>query len=238
MELGHLPLGAALVARLVGTLVPIPQDFHCVVVVLDHHEAGVCVGAVETVRVVLWRLFLPGVKCHGKAVLGLDLPVVKHPLEREVLEAEGSICIEEDDELVVLDVLGQGRGFDPGRVAVFEVVGADELVVVAVDQRVDVVAEDAAGHMVELAPVEDAVVEVCRRLQGAGFQIQNQNVPAHPAVVLCLLGQLQRRQVEVLVNEGEGGFVGGDLEGLVELTDDVDDANGSTVVGHGPVGSS
>lgn len=107
VELWHLPLGAALVAGVVGALVPVFEDLHRVGVVLDNHEASVGVGAVEAIRVELRRRGVPGIQGHGETVFWLDLPVVEHPFERKMLEAEGSVCVKEDDELVVANVLGE-----------------------------------------------------------------------------------------------------------------------------------
>lgn len=198
MELGHLPLGAALVARVLGALVPVLQDLHRVAVFLDYHESGVGVGAVEAVGVVLGCFGVPGVEGHGEAVLGLDLPVVEHPLEREVLKAEGSVGIKENNELVVFNVLCEGGGFDPGGVAIFEFVRADKFVVIAVYDGVDVVTEDTARDVIQLAPVEDTVVEVFGRLERARLQIENQDVLAQVLRVSRFRGQGQRGEVEVV----------------------------------------
>lgn len=114
---------------------------------------------------------------------------------------------------------------------------ADEFVVVAVDQRVDVVAEDAARDVVEFAPVKEAVVEGLGRLQRAGLEVENQDVVAHGLLVARVSRQGERGQVEVLADEGEAGLGGGDLERLVELADDVVDAElGSAFAGDGPAG--
>jgi hypothetical protein len=168
-----LPLRAVCVPDVVWAFVPRLENGHCLVVVLDDHEPGVGVRAVESVRVVLGRLRVPGVFGHGDGVLGLDVPVVQHPLDRDVQKAEGGVGVEEDDELVLLDVVGQRRGLDPRRVAVLEVGRLDELVVVAVDDRVRIVVEDAAGYVIDVAPVILALLEVGRRLQRARLEIQH-----------------------------------------------------------------
>lgn len=221
MELGHLPLGAALVTRVIGALVPVLQYLHRVTVVLDDHKASVGVGAVEAIGVVIGSLGVPGIQGHGEAVFGFDLPVVEHPLERKMLETEGSVGIEKYDELVVFDVLGERRGLNPGSMAVLEFVRVDEFVVVAMDQRVDVVAEDTAGNMVELAPVVDTAVEILGRLERARFQIQDQNILAQLLLVARLRGQRKRGQIEIIGDEGEVWLVGRDRKWLVQLMDDV-----------------
>jgi hypothetical protein len=96
----------------------------------------------------------------------------------DVQEAEGGVGVEEDDELVVLDVVGERRGLDPRGVAVFEVGRVDKLVVVAVDQRVRVVVEDAARDVVDVAPVVLAAFKVCRRLKRARLEVKYQHVAA------------------------------------------------------------
>jgi regulator of protease activity HflC (stomatin/prohibitin superfamily) len=90
--------------------------------------------------------------------------VVEHPFDRNVEEAESSIGIEEDNKLVVVDVVCERRGFDPGSVSVFEFAGLYKLVVVAVDERVRVVVENATRNVVDVAPVVFASVVCLRRL--------------------------------------------------------------------------
>lgn len=175
VELGLLPVGAARVACVVWTLVPRLKNLHSLGVVLHDHKAGVGVGAVEAVGVVVGLVDRPGVQGHCDAVRRLDLPVVQHPLHGQVHEAEGGVCVEEDDELVVADVLGQGRGLDPGRVAILELVGADKLVGVAVHLGVCVVAEDTARDVVNLGPVILAVLVLLGRLERARLEIEDQH---------------------------------------------------------------
>jgi hypothetical protein len=217
-----LPLGTVCVPNIVGAFVPRLEDGHCVVVVLDNHEARVGVRAVEAVRIVLRRLRVPGVFGHGNGVLGLDVPVVQHPLDRDVQEAEGSVGVEEYDELVLLDVVRQRRRLDPRCVAVFEVGRLDELVVVAVDDSVRVVVENAARHVVDVAPVILALLEVGGRLQRARLEVQHQDLAAQRLLVARV-----RRQLEVaaigLANEGLGR---GGLQGRIESADDVVDGRG------------
>jgi hypothetical protein len=90
-----------------------------------------------------------------------------------VEEAEGGVGVEEDNELVLLDVVRQRRGLDPCRMAVLEVLGVDEFVVVAMYLGICIVVKDAARDVVDVAPVVVAVVEVLRRLKVACLQVQN-----------------------------------------------------------------
>jgi hypothetical protein len=230
VELGLLPLGAVCIANIVGTLVPSLEDGHGVLVVLDNHETGVGVGAVETVRVVLGLSGIPGVLCHDKRVLRLDVPVVQHPLDGEMDEAEGSVGIEEDNEFVVFDVVGQGRGLDPGGVAVLELGGMDELVVVAVGHGVGVVAEDAARDVLEVAPVELALFKDGSRGERAGFEVEDEDVAAHVLGVAGVGGQGDFCAVG-LADEGLGGR---DLDGVVQHADDIAEGGGFGVA-DGPV---
>jgi hypothetical protein len=217
-----LPLRAVCVPDVVWAFVPRLENGHCLVVVLDDHESGVGVRAVEAVRVVLGRLRVPGVFGHGDGVLGLDVPVVQHPLDGDVQEAEGGVGVEEDDELVLFDVVGQRRGLDPRRVAVLEVGRLDELVVVAVDDRVRVVVEDAAGYVVNIAPVVLALLEVGRRLQRARLEIQHQDLAAQRLLVARV-----RRQLEVAaVGLADEGLSRRGLQGRIEGADDFVDGRG------------
>lgn len=233
VEFGALPLGAALVAHVVGAFVPGFEDILGVCVVLDNHEARVGQGAVEAIRVALGVHGIPGVEGHGDAVLGLDVPVVEQPLQREVHEAEGGVGIEEDDEFVVVDVVGEGGGLDPGGVAVFELGGLDKLVVVAVGQGIGIVVEDAAGDVVELLPVELALFKVLCGGQRAGFQVEDQDVLAELLLVARLGGQEQLGEVVALVDVGEGRLGRSDGQGRVEERDDVGDGGRLDCVGAG-----
>ena len=203
VEARLLPFRAVCVARVVGAFVPRLEDGHGLLVVLYNHEAGVCVCAVEAVRVVLGLLLAPGVFCHDEGMMRLDVPVVQHPFNGHVEEAESGICVEEDDELVVLDVVCERRGLDPGGVSVFEFVRLDKFVVVAVDEGIGVVVEDTASDVVDVAPFVGAPVVVFGRLEGARLQIQNQHVAAQ---VLCVARV--RRQGDVaaiwLLDKGRG----------------------------------
>jgi hypothetical protein len=222
VELGLLPLGAVLVSNVVWTLVPGLENGHCVLVVLHNHEAGIGVGAVETVGVVLGLSGIPGILGHDKRVLRLDVPVVQHPLDGEMDEAEGSVGIEEHDEFVVFDVVGQRRRLDPGSMAVLKLGGVNEFVVVAVCHGVGVVAEDAARDVLEVAPVELALFKRGRRGERAGFEVEDEDVAAH------VLG------VAWVGRQGDFGAVGladerlgrRNLDGVVEHADEVAQSGG------------
>lgn len=142
MEPGLLPLRAIGIAHIIWTFVPRLQDLHCVLRVLYNHEASVCQRAIESIRIVLWLFRVPWVFSHGDGVLGRDIPVVEHPLDWYMEEAERGVSVKEDNKFVVLDVVCQGRGLDPGGVSVFKVCRVDELVVIAVDLRIRVVVEN------------------------------------------------------------------------------------------------
>jgi hypothetical protein len=157
--------------------------------VLNDHEARVGVGAVEAVRVVLRGFGVPGVFGHGDGVFGGDFPVVEHPFDGNVQEAEGGIGVEEDNELVLLDVVGQRRGLDPRRVAVFKVGRLNKFVVVAVDGGIGVVVEDATRHMVDVAPVVFALLEIFGRLERPRLEVQNQDLTAQWLLVARVRGQ-------------------------------------------------
>jgi hypothetical protein len=159
-----LPLRAVCISCVVGALVPRFEDGHGVFVVLHDHEARVGVGAVKAVGVVLRLVCAPGVFGHDEGVVRLNVPVVEHPFDGDVQEAEGGIGVEEDNELIVLDVVCERRRLDPGCVAVFELVRVNELVVVAVHECVRVVVEDAARDVVDVAPVVLAVAVLFARL--------------------------------------------------------------------------
>jgi hypothetical protein len=219
VKFGHLPLGAVLVFYVVGALVPVLEKWHDSGIVLHGHEAGVCVCAIEAVGVVLRLLRVPGVEGHGDAVFGLDIPVVQHPFYRQMHEAEGGICVKEDDELVVLDLVRKSRRFYPCRVAVFKIVRVYKFVVVAVYQGVCVVVEDAARDVVDLAPVVFAVLEGLGGLQRPRIQIQNQHILTQILVVACVLRQ--RVFYSILVDEFV--LIDANFERCEERPDDVFD---------------
>ena len=107
------------------------------------------------------------------------MPVVHHPFDGKVHEAESCICVEENNELVVLDQIGQCRWLDPGRVSVFKFVCVHKFVVVAMDLGVCVVGEDTTRNVVDVAPVVFALLEHLSRLERPCVEIQNQNFIAH-----------------------------------------------------------
>ena len=230
VELGLLPLAAVGVARVVGALVPGLQDGHDLLVVLDDHEACVGVCAVEAVAVELRLLGRPGVFGHDEGVVRLDVPVVHHPFHRQLHEAEGCVGVEEDDELVVLDQIRERRRLDPGGVAVLELGRVHEFVVVAVDLGVGVVGEDAARHVIDVAPLVLALLEHLGALERARVQIEDQDVAAHLLGVARVFGQHDLGAIG-LANEGLGGR---DFERLVEDAQDIVDVR-RLCVAEGPV---
>ena len=234
VKAGLLPLGAVCVAGIVGALVPCFEDGHSVLVVLHNHEARVDVGAVEAIRVVLRLLCGPGVLCHDKRMVWLDVPVVEQPLNGHVEEAECGVCVEEDNKLVVFDVVCERRRLDPGRVAVFEFACVDELVVVTVDEGVRVVIEDTAGNVVDFSPVVLALAVRLGRGERPCFQIQNQDVAAHGLFVARV-----RRQCDVAaIWLADKRLRGRRLEILVQQADHITDGHIGLRIGCGPVATS
>lgn len=190
VKLGLFPLRAVGVPDIFRTFMPGLEHRHSELVVLDYHKTGVSVGAVESIRVVLRLIRVPRVLGHDERMRGFDVPVVEHPLNRNMEEAENGVSVEEDDKLVVLDVIGQRRGLDPGGVAILKLVGVDELVVVAVDERIRVVVEDAGGNVIDVAPVVLALLKVLGRLERPGLEVEDQNVAAQRLLVARVRGQL------------------------------------------------
>lgn len=107
MELGLLPLRAVGVSYVVGALMPCFENRHSVLVVLYNHETRVCEGAVETIRIVLWICVGPRILSHDKRMMWLDIPVIQHPFNGDMEEAECGISVQEDNELVLFDVVCQ-----------------------------------------------------------------------------------------------------------------------------------
>lgn len=227
VELGLLPLRAVGVAHIVGAFVPGFEDGEGIFVVLHDHEASVSESAVEAVRVVLRFGGGPGVFGHDHGVVRFDVPVVEHPFDGDVEEAEGSIGVQKYDEFVILDVIRQCGGFDPRSVTVFKVAGVDKLVVVAVDKRIGVVVEDATRHMANVAPVVFALGVVLGGLQWTRFQVENQDFAAQ---LLCVMRI--RRQLDVIAiglpDEGRSWRY---LQILVEQTQNFADGHVGLCVG-------
>jgi hypothetical protein len=190
VELGLFPLRAVGIFDVIGTLVPILENGHGVFVVLNNHESSVGVRSVESIRVILRLLRVPRVLGHDERMLGLNIPVVEHPLDRNVQETECSISIEEDNKLIILDVVCECRRLDPGRMAVFKVVGVQELVVVSVNLSVGVVVEDAARDVVEITPIEFAILVLLGGLESPSLQIQDEYFTAQFLLVARVCGKL------------------------------------------------
>jgi hypothetical protein len=219
VEAGLLPLRAVGVAHVVGAFVPGFEDGERGSGVLHNHEARVGVGAVKAVRVVLRGLGVPGVFGHGDGVFGGDLPVVEHPFDGNVQEAEGGIGVKEDNEFVLLDVVGQRRGFDPRRVAVFKVGRLNKFVVVAMDGGIGIVVEDAARHMVDVAPVVFALLEIFGRLERPRLEVQNQNLTAERLLVAWVRGQLDVAAIGLANIRLGGRGDQGRIEGAQDVVD-------------------
>lgn len=103
--------------------------------------------------------------------------------------------------------------------AVLELGCVHEFVVVAVDLGVGVVGEDAAGHVVDVAPVVLALLEHLSALERAGVEVEDQDVAAHLLGVARVFGEHDLGAIG-LADEGLGGR---DLERLVENAQDIVD---------------
>lgn len=172
------PLRAIGVTNIIWTFVPSLQNGHGVLCVLHDHETSVGVGTIESIRIVL-RLFLaPWIFGHGDGVFGGDIPVVHHPFDRYVEEAECGIGVKEDDEFIVFDVIGKRRWLDPCCVAIFKIGSMDEFIVITVDHGVSVMVEDTSRNVVGVAPVVFAFGKCLGRWQISGLEIENQHVAA------------------------------------------------------------
>jgi hypothetical protein len=190
MEPRLLPLRAIGVSYIVRALVPRLQDRHRVRGVLHNHEARVGICAIEAVGVVLGAFGVPWVLCHGYRVLRLNVPVIQHPLNWNVEESKSGVSVEKNDEFVILDVVGQRRGFDPSGVSVFKIGRLNKLVIVTVDEGVCVMVEDAARDMVDVTPVVIALLKVFGRLKRACLEVQDQNLIAQVLLVARVRRQL------------------------------------------------
>jgi hypothetical protein len=230
VEFGFFPVRAARVACIVWAFVPCFQDFHGFGIVLDHHKACIRICAIEAVGVIIGFVSGPRVQSHGDAMRRFDFPVIQHPFYGEVYKAKRSVCVKENDEFVVFNVLGKRRGLDPGRVAVFEFVRADEFVVVAVDLGVGVMAEDAAGDVVQFGPVEFAVSVLFCGLEGPRFEIEDEDVFGQVFGVARLCRQAERGLVlGVFVVKGKCSIGGGDLHGRKEEAEYIVDGGGGSL---------
>ena len=132
-----LPVAAARVLLLVGAFLPRLEHLECVGQRLRDDNAGVedefalaVVGgvfvAVENLSCVEW---------HGDGGLWFDAPAVEEPFDRELEVLDGRVGVNEDDELVGFEELGENVRLHPGVVVAVGFHGAcvEELVVVAVD---------------------------------------------------------------------------------------------------------
>jgi hypothetical protein len=231
VELWLFPLRAIGVTHVVGAFVPRLENRHSVFGVLYDHEAGVGIGAVETIRVELWLFGGPWVLGHGDGMIRRDIPVVHHPLDGNVQEAKCGIGVEEDDEFVVFDVVRKRRGLDPGCMSIFKICGVHKLVVVAVDKGIGVVVEDAAGNVIDVAPVVFALFKVFGRLQRARLEVQDQDLTAQVLLVARV-----RRQLDVAaVGFADEGLGRRRLEGRVEYSNNLGYGYRRLFVGDGSV---
>ena len=230
VELGLLPLRAVGVSDIVGAFVPRLENGHDLLVVLNDHKTGVGVCAVETVGVVLRLFRIPRVLRHDERVVRLDVPIVHHPLHGKVHEAKSRIGIEENNELVILDQVGQRRWLDPGCVPVFKFVRMDKFVVVTVDLSVGVVSKNTTGNVVDVAPLVLAHLKHLSGLEWSCVEIQNKNVATHLFRVARLFGKYDLGAVR-LANKGLGRR---NLERLVQNAQDIVDVWGFCVA-EGPV---
>lgn len=134
-----LPVAAPGVLLLVGAFLPCFQHFEGVGQGLRDHDAGV---EDELALAVVGGVFvavedLARVERHGDGCLGLDAPAVEQPFDGQFEVLDGGVGVDEDDEAVVLEKLGEDVRLDPGVVVAIGFHGArvEELVVVTVDLR-------------------------------------------------------------------------------------------------------
>jgi hypothetical protein len=124
------PLRAPGVPRVIRAFVPGLENFLRAVALLGDDKAGVREGAIEAVVVGSWGP--GGVEGHGEGDDGGGLLVVEEPLHGHVHPVEGSVSVEKEDGLVVLEEIYYCAGLDPGVVAIVELCGLHEIVVVPV----------------------------------------------------------------------------------------------------------
>ncbi len=103
--------------------------------VLQHHNArveDVLALAVDADVVAVGRDLL-GVDGQGDGGGGRHVPAVEQELEGQLEVLEDGVGVEEDDELVAAQQLGQHVRLGPRAVVVLDLPRVEELVVVAVD---------------------------------------------------------------------------------------------------------
>lgn len=117
-------------AAIVGTIIPLLENFVGLLLVLHDHETSVEEQVAPSVAVVLGV----GVErqSHG-VVLGGDAPVVHEPLEREIEAVEEGVRVNEDTDVMLLEDLCEDRGLLPGIATVGVAVDLDVVVLVSVD---------------------------------------------------------------------------------------------------------
>ena len=118
---------------------------------------------------------------------------------------------------VVLDQISQRRRFDPGRVSVFKLVRANKFVIVAMDESVGIVIEDASGHMVHIVPVIFVLFVCLGRFKRPRLQIQNQDVGAQ----LLLVARVRGQGNVAAIGFAKKRFGRGDAQRVEEQAEDV-----------------
>ncbi|OSS52115.1 hypothetical protein B5807_03675 [Epicoccum nigrum] len=144
-----LPVAAPRVLLLVGAFLPRLKHLKCVGQRLRNDDAGVedefalaVVGgvfvAVEDLSCVEW---------HGDGGLGFDAPAVEQPFDGELEVLDGCVGVNEDDEFIGFEELGEDVGLHPGVVVAIGLHGArvEELVIVAVDLSLEEMVHKRCG---------------------------------------------------------------------------------------------
>ncbi len=94
---------------------------------------------------------------------------------------------------------------------------ANKFVIVAMDESVGIVIEDASGHMVHIIPVIFVLFVCFGRLKRSGLQVKNQDVCTHFLLVARVRGQSNMAAIGFAKEE----FGRGDAQRLKEQTENV-----------------
>jgi hypothetical protein len=124
------PLGAVGVARARRAVLPALEHVRRLLAALADEEARVPHDLAPGVAVVRD----PGVLGGGEHDVLVDVPEAHEPLEGQADVLEDGVGVEEDDDVVRLEGLAHDGHLDPCAVSIFVLRGADEAVVVAVDE--------------------------------------------------------------------------------------------------------
>lgn len=165
-----------------------------------------------------------GIFCHGHNDVPVDLPVVEHPLERHLGGGEHGIVVHHDDNVVLLEELLGKDDFGPVGGAVGILWRPDELVRVAVNLGVEIVAEEACRRTAQLVPGWNAfaVENASLARQVARIHVEDADPLPHGLRVNELI--LGRQQLFGSVEGHESWRRDGQNERLPERANDVREA--------------